>query len=438
MFIATLAWSSGAWGQTTSYVLNDGGSYELHTVDDTGFTLNLSGPGKTLTFTARHNTFFGEAYDYVHVEATKDDGSKVEIYYTGSRAFTTKDKTYTVEIDPANANINSIRFYSTFGSTLVKYISNIKVTRATTLSTSTSSLAFGDIHRITNKTKTLNASVSYNNTTYNQQIAGTNLPSCYSVTAQTIGETGTKNVPVICTATNSTALGAHNGNITLSMNGKTVTIPATANVVTTYYGQAKAQASVGGSAAVSFTSYAAAAAASTTSDDANTANTTAAKGSKTAYYKATVTNGYRFLGWIKGTDSYSANNVVSTALEYNPTIEYTSEDSSSPTVTTYKAWFAPMFYFSASAISSNETSGTATAEVAEEIQGNIGETSKSATATFTATPKENCTFEGWYSSDSYSGTPVSTSTTYTYTLSNNTIGSTTSKTFYALFKKNQK
>ena len=432
----TLTWSGEvlAWGETTSYVLNDGGSYELHTVDDTGFTLNLSGPGKTLTFTARHNTFFGEAYDYVHVEATKDDGSKVEIYYTGSRAFTTKDKTYTVEIDPANANINSIRFYSTFGSTLVKYISNIKVTRATTLSTSTSSLAFGDIHRITNKTKTLNASVSYNNTTYNQQIAGTNLPSCYSVTAQTIGETGTKNVPVIFTATNSTALGAHNGNITLTMNGKTVTIPATANVVTTYYGQAKAQASVGGSAAVSFTSYAAA---TTTNDDANTANTTAAKGTKTAYYKATVTNGYRFLGWIKGTDSYSANNVVSTALEYSPTIEYSSETSGSPTVTTYKAWFAPMFYFSATAVSSNETSGTAAASVATEIQGNIGDTSKSATATFTATPKDNCTFEGWFSSDVYSGTPVSTNTTYTYTLSNNAIGSTTSKTFYALFKKNQ-
>ena len=131
-----------------------------------------------------------------------------------------------------------IRFQSKTGETGTRRINNI--TRATTLSTTTSSLAFGDIHRITNKTKTLNASVSYNNTTYNQQISGTNLPSCYSVTAQTVGETGTKNVPVIFTATNSTALGAHNGNITLSMNGKTVTIPATANVVTTYYGQAKA------------------------------------------------------------------------------------------------------------------------------------------------------------------------------------------------------
>ena len=439
MYIATLAWSDHvlAWGETTSYVLNDGGSYELHTIS-TGPSFTLSGPGAVLTFEACKDM---TGINGLYVEVSSDNsnwnqvGGEIDVK-ANSRNWKLQTvwnwTTYSVTI--SDTNVRYIRFLTKTGATWVKYYRNIKVTRATTFSTSTSSLAFGNIHRVTNKTKTLNASVSYNNTTYNQQITGTNLPSCYSVTAQTVGETGTKNVPVIFTATNSTALGAHNGNITLSMNGKTVTIPATANVVTTYYGQAKAQASVGGSATVSFTSYAAA---TSTSEDANTANTTAAKGSKTAYYKATVTNGYRFLGWIKGTDSYSASNVVSTNLEFNPTIDYTSESSSSPTVTTYKAWFAPMFYFSATAVSSNETSGTAAASVVSEVQGAIGGSSASATVTYTATPKDNCTFEGWYSSDTYSGTPVSTSTTYTYTLSNNTIGSTTSKTFYALFKKNQ-
>lgn len=434
MLIATLAWSSGVWGQTTSYVLNYTGeiSLEYHLFQETySSELSLSGPGLQLSFQAKksRSSALNGGFSVQYYDGSWHDWESPSVSTTGYSNF-----------GPYNvpSNTTKIRFkIASTGSSYTKYVTNVKITRATTLSTSTSSLAFGNIHRVTNKTKTLNASVSYNNTTYNQQITGTNLPSCYSVTAQTVGETGTKNVPVIFTATNSTALGAHNGNITLSMNGKTVTIPATAKVVTTYYGQAKAQASAGGSAAVSFTSYAAAAAASTTSDDANTANTTAAKGSKTAYYKATVTNGYRFLGWTKGTDSYSANNVVSTNLEYNPTIEYTSETSGSPTVTTYKAWFAPMFYFSATAVSSNETSGTTTASVTTEIQGNIGETSKSATATFIATPKDNCTFEGWFSSDAYSGAPVSTNTTYTYTLSNNAIGSTTSKTFYALFKKNQ-
>lgn len=425
----TLTWSGEvlAWGETTSYVISPQGSTEIEIENrwssSTDKTYSWDGPGKTLKFDYRTQW---SALGEVEVYATDVNGKETKLKGYGNNSSWS-----TQQIDLAE-NIRKIRFHGS--STERKYIRNVEITRATTLSTSTSSLAFGNIHRVTNKTKTINASVDYNNTTYNQQITGTNLPSCYSVTAQTVGETGTKNVPVIFTATNSTALGAHNGNITLSMNGKTVTIPATANVVTTYYGQAKAQASVGGSAAVSFTSYAAA---TTTSDDANTANTTDAKGTKTAYYKATVTNGYRFLGWIKGTDSYSANNVVSTNLEYNPTIEYTSETSGSPTVTTYKAWFAPMFYFSATAVSSNETSGTATASVAAEIQGNIGETSKSATATFTATPKDNCTFNGWFNSSSYTGTPVSTNATYSVNMTNNAVGSTSSKELYALFKKNQ-
>ena len=439
LLFSTLAWNTDvlAWGETTSYVLTEQNASGLEIVTSGSSqrdkTYSWDGPGKKLTFKYKKKSWLsvptGSYYVYGYTDKNASQG-QVELKKFG--AGSSKTDYQTVTIEDIGENIRSLKFHA--DGTEAKIIASVMVTRATTLSTSTSSLAFGDIHRVTNKTKTLNASVDYNNTTYNQQITGTNLPSCYSVTAQTVGETGTKNVPVIFTATNSTALGAHNGNITLTMNGKSVTIAATANVVTTYYGQAKAQASVGGSAAVSFTSYAAA---TTTSDDANTANTTAAKESKTAYYKATVTNGYRFLGWIKGTDSYSANNVVSTNLEYNPTIEYSSETSGSPTVTTYKAWFAPMFYFSATAVSSNETSGTATASVATEIQGNIGETGKSATATFTATPKDNCTFEGWFSSDAYSGTPVSTNTTYTYTLSNNAIGSTTSKTFYALFKKNQ-
>lgn len=422
------------WGQTTSYVLNYTGeiSLEYHLFQETySSELSLSGPGLQLSFQAKksRSSALNGGFSVQYYDGSWHDWESPSVSTTGYSNF-----------GPYNvpSNTTKIRFkIASTGSSYTKYVTNVKITRATTLSTSTSSLAFGNIHRVTNKTNTLNASVSYNNTTYNQQITGTNLPSCYSVTAQTVGETGTKNVPVIFTATNSTALGAHNGNITLSMNGKTVTIPATANVVTTYYGQAKAQASVGGSAAVSFTSYAAAAAASTTSDDANTANTTAAKGRKTAYYKATVTNGYRFLGWIKGTDSYSANNVVSTALEYNPTIEYSSETSGSPTVTTYKAWFAPQFHFSATATPSNPSFGTATASVASTVEGNPEQASASTTATFTATPATGCTFNGWYENDEFSGTPVSMKAeNYEVELNNNTPGSTTTKELYAKFKKN--
>lgn len=431
-----------ALGENTSYVLNDGGSYELHTISK-GSPFSLSGPGETLTFEAcKDITSIDGLYIETSVTGNADndnewsqEGGEINVKANSVSWFKTvwNWTSYTVTISDKNARY--IRFRTKTGATLVKYYRNIKVTRATTFSLSSSSpaLTFGDIHR--GKNKTIKPKVDYNNTTYNQQIKGTGPDGCYSVTSQTVGETGSAlEVPVKFTATSSTALGAHNGNVTLTMNGKSVTIAATANVVTTYYGQAKAQASVGGSAAVSFTSYAAATA---TSDDASLANTTAAKGSNTAYYKATVTNGYRFLGWIKGTDNYSANNVVSTDLEYNPTIEYTSENSASPTVTTYKAWFAPMFYFSAEAISSNTNAGTATASVVDEVQGAIGGSNASATVTFTATPEENSTFDGWFSSDDYSKTPVSMNRTYEVTLTNNAVGSTLSKTLYALFKTTQ-
>ena len=217
------------------------------------------------------------------------------------------------------------------------------------------------------------------------------------------------------------------------MNGATATFNTTANVVTTYYGQATAQASAGGSAYVSFTSYDAA---TSTSATTNTANTTAPNASKTAYYKATVNTGYRFLGWIKGTGSYNASNVVSTDLTYNPSITYSSETSESPTVTTYKAWFAPVFKFSATATPSNATFGTATASVAASVEGNPEQASASTTATYTATPAAGCTFNGWYEAEDFRGTPVSTDATYTVTLTNSTPGSTVSKTLYAKFKKN--
>lgn len=431
LIILALAWSSSvlAWGETTSYVVSPQGDSEIQLEDrwssKTDKEYSWDGPGKTLIF--EHKTQWS-ALGEVEVYVTDVNGKETKKDGFGNNSSWTS---HTIELDQ---NIRKIRFHAT--STERKWIRRVEVTRATTLSVSSSSpaLSFGDVHRGNNKT--IKAKVDYNNTTYNQQLTGTNLPTGYSVTATTMGATGTnKEIPVIFTASSSTALGANNGNVTLTMNGKSVTIAATANVVTTYYGQATAQASAGGSAYVSFTS---SDAATSTSATTNTANTTATSASKTAYYKATVNTGYRFLGWIKGTGSYNASNVVSTDLTYNPSITYSSETSESPTVTTYKAWFAPLFYFSAGAVSSNESLGTASALVTTEVQGNPGETTKTATATFTATPANGCTFNGWYEAQDYSGSPVSMSTTYTYDLTDNNVGSTTpvSKTLYAWFKKN--
>ena len=105
---------------------------------------------------------------------------------------------------------------------------------------------------------------------------------------------------------------------------------------------------------------------------------------------------------------------------------------------TITAYFKPVFNFSASATSSNETLGTATATVGNtKILGDVEATQESTTATFTATPANDCIFKGWYEASTCEGDPVSTNTTYAVTLTNNTIGSTASKTLYALFKKKQ-
>lgn len=94
------------------------------------------------------------------------------------------------------------------------------------------------------------------------------------------------------------------------------------------------------------------------------------------------------------------------------------------------------FKFGASAQSSNTGFGLASASVANAEIHNTS-SSASTTATFTATPANGCTFNGWYDNSNYTGTPVSTSATYQVTLTNNTVNSTVSKTLYAKFKKNQ-
>ncbi|MBO4613207.1 MAG: hypothetical protein J5671_08600 [Bacteroidaceae bacterium] len=70
------------------------------------------------------------------------------------------------------------------------------------------------------------------------------------------------------------------------------------------------------------------------------------------------------------------------------------------------------------------------------VVGNVGADKYSTTATFTASPKDDCLFLGWYTSNSYTGEPVSTELSHTETLTS-TIGNPGTKTLYALFKKKQ-
>lgn len=324
--LISLCWTieAHAWGETTSYVLEDNGG-TLNTIE-TGPSLPLTGPGETLTYQVNTNTFIGmQGLGGIYVQVSTDGGSNWSDLAHDDVSTTTTTKTHTITTD-----VTHIRFITKTGATLRKNYSNVKVTRATTLSTSTTSLDFGTV---TNRlSATLNASIDYNNTTYSQQVTGTCTDPNFTVTATTVGATGNgQTIPVVFSPTTA---GTHTGTVTLTMNGKTVSFSVTGVGQTTYYTRATASATTGGQAYVSFTSFEAA---TNSSDTKNSGITTASSASTVAYYRAVAQQRYAFVGWK---ENLSDATFVSTDAEFlAPAYTYTSESSSNPTVKTYYAVF---------------------------------------------------------------------------------------------------
>lgn len=104
---------------------------------------------------------------------------------------------------------------------------------------------------------------------------------------------------------------------------------------------------------------------------------------------------------------------------------------------TLTAHWQPLFNFSVTANKINSEYGTVKASVADtQILGTENQKDISTSATFTATPAEGCTFQGWYLDETHT-TLISSNATYITTLINEEVGSTKSLTLYAWFKKNQ-
>ncbi|MDO5488553.1 MAG: Ig-like domain-containing protein [Bacteroidaceae bacterium] len=315
-----------------------------------------------------------------------------------------------------NVNVRHIRFKTKTGATLTKYYKNIKVTRATTLSTSTSSLDFGSIEVKTSSTK--QASISFNNTTYPQQVTGTCTNGNFTVTPKSVNDTGTTTIDV---KYNPQQPGKHEGTVTLSMNGKTVSFTVSGTSLATYNfsAQASPNSENYGSASASV--------------DVDNETITSSNASETAEatFTATAKEGYEFVGW--GTSS-TATSYESTANPYKTTIS-NSAHATTATKTLY-AIFRPVFRFSVAAEKIYDH-GTVSATVTDKkILGEPTATSVSTQATFIATPKNGATFEGWYSDREHTQL-VSKDATYTPTIKNNTVGYTQNLTLYAWFKCNQ-
>lgn len=314
-----------AWGETTSYVLDVPSEYTLNTIE-TGPTLALSGPGATLTYSVYTNTFLGiQGLGGIWVQVSTDGGRNFSDLVHDDVSTSNTTKTHAID-----ANVTHIRFITKTGATLKKVYSNVKVTRATTLATTTTTLDFGTVTN--RRSASLDAHINYNNTTYQQQVTGTCTDPNFTVTPTAVDDTGEgKAIPVIFTPTSA---GTHTGTVTLSMNGKTVSFQVTGVGQATYYTRATASATEGGQAYVSFTSFAEATATSATK---NSGLTTASSASTTAFYRATANPRYEFVGWKR---NLSDATYASTDAEFEaPAYTYNSESSANPTVVTYYAVF---------------------------------------------------------------------------------------------------
>lgn len=330
MCLAAVMWCGGlwAWGDNTSYVLNEPAEKSVTThitsiFGETSEVFTLEGPGETLTFQAKKSR--NSAVSNFFAQVSTDNSTWTDLN-TSALDLSTSYKTFTFTIDQ---NVRYFRFEAKVGATLTKTFKDVKITRATTLSTSTTSL---DFETVTNRnSKTFNAVINYNNTTYDQQVTGTCTDPNFTVTPTTVGATGNNQaIPVVFTPTSA---GTHSGTVTLTMNGKTVSFSVTGVGQTTYYTRATASATTGGSAYVSFTSFDDATNSSATK---NSGVTTASNASATAYYRAVPNQRYAFLGWKR---NLSDATYVSTDANFQTAYTYNSESSGSPTVTTYYAVF---------------------------------------------------------------------------------------------------
>ncbi len=419
--ILALAWSPAAWGDTWGD--NQGWALaqqadQVEIMDGwssaTDKTYSWDGPCETLYFRYKADAKAASGQIKVYVYTDKNCSSGEKLIYTSTLSSSRWGTTGWQQVEQAldKNTYRSIKFKAS--KYLAKYIGQVRITRATTLSCASTfdmdSVAVGG-------TKTKDISVDFNNTTYNQNITGTCTNSAFSVETKEVGETGTAAVTITFTAPSTP--GKQTGTVTLSMNGAETTFTVSAKATATYRFSA--------TATPNYTSHGSAT--GTVAKSSIVSSNSSA--STTATFTATANSGYVFAGW--GTTS-SATSYESTANPYKPTISNSSPGSTANK--TLYAIFKPVFNFTVTPNKINGSYGSVEANVTNQIVGNPTDTSKSATATFTATPNANCTFEGWYTDAAHTN-KVSSAATYTPSITNNTVGSTANLTLYAYFKANQ-
>lgn len=316
IFFTLLAWtvSLQVGAQTTSYVLDDAKERSWSTINNSG-NYNLSGPGATLTFEAKRQ-FAG--VNYFYVAWSTDNGST---WTENSLDLTTSYQSYTYELSP---DVTTVRFLSKTGATLSKYVRNVKVTRATTLSSATSSIDFGKTNPNVGTSRTI--SVAYNNTTYPAQLTGTSSNPNFTVTPKSMGEYGAEEVTVNYTPQ---TVGVHTGTVTLNMAGKNYSFNVAGTSVLNYQISATAQINdpTFGQATVEVNNQQASNGQGVTYSEESSETSV----STSATFTAVPAKGHKFVGWYSDANY---ENLVSSNAEYQTTLT-ASTSNITPAFTLY-------------------------------------------------------------------------------------------------------
>lgn len=296
----------GAKAQTTCYVLEYSGSITLKTTiasfnGEQSQALKLDGKGSSISLTISKSGKTGNN-KHVWIQGSDDNGgSWYDLIQIPDGDFSTSAANKTYNLDTGNAT--HIRFNAKTGCTLNRTFSNIKVTRATTLSSSTASLDFGTLDGVgANLTKTI--SVDYNNTLNPTQLTGSCTDGQFTVTGRSMDETGKANISVTY---KPTAVGNHSGKVTLTMGSATYEFTVKGSFTGNCF-------KFGASAQSSNTNFGSASASVANAEIHNTSSSA----STTATFTATPANGCTFNGWYH--NSNYTGTPVSTSATYQVTL----------------------------------------------------------------------------------------------------------------------
>ena len=158
--VSLASMNARAWGETTSYVLDAPNDISKTPTSFSGTTYDeypdLTGPGAELTFKI-HRTRLGiwsgmQVHCYVN-----NNWEEIDIQMSTPGTSFGNDIHVTLP-----EGTTKIRLHLKVGCTLSYHIKDVKVTRATTLSTSTTTLDFGTVTN--RRSSSLNAQINYNNT----------------------------------------------------------------------------------------------------------------------------------------------------------------------------------------------------------------------------------------------------------------------------------